>query len=121
MITLTIIVFLSQTYGIHHQKNGEVELLSYVDSIDVDSPAAKSGLREGDVILSINGVDVERADHRTLIDYIKSCQGTMRMVVLFEDCVRKVELHRRFLKLKVSSHFENNRKRIKRFFCRQNS
>jgi len=92
--------FALQTYGIHHQKNGEIELLTYVDSVDVNSSAAKSGLREGDVILSINGVDVERADHRTLVDYIKSCQGTMRMVVLFEDCVRKVELHRRFLKLK---------------------
>ena len=35
-----------------------------------------------------------------LIFYVKHC----RMVVLFEDCCRKVELHTRRLKLKVYFH-----------------
>lgn len=90
-----------QTYGIKHGQEGDVELITYVDEVTYGGPAFRGGMRPGDVILSINGRDVEKADHRTLVSYISSCEKTMRLVVLFEDCVRKIELNLKYIRLKV--------------------
>ncbi|KAM9426609.1 regulator of G-protein signaling 12-like [Pholidichthys leucotaenia] len=45
------------------------------------SPAYRVGLRQGDCILAINGIDVSIASHETVVQLIGSCKGPLRMVV----------------------------------------
>ena len=58
--------------------------------------------------MSIDGVAMESGDHSALIERIRSKQQEMRLVVFFEDCRRKVQLHLRLGKLKVRVHFASN-------------
>lgn len=93
--------FTLQTYGIKHKRTNEIEVLTYVDYIEISSPAWYAGLRKGDVILSVNGERVGDVTHQQLVDTIKKAGNTIRLVVLFEDCCRKVELHEKYMKLKA--------------------
>ncbi|XP_033728783.1 uncharacterized protein LOC117317923 isoform X2 [Pecten maximus] len=92
--------FTLQTYGIKNKKTNEVEVMTYVDYIDYNSSAYIAGLRTGDVILSVNGRSMEVATHAELVSAIKLSGDKLRLVVLFEDCVHKVELYDRIIRLK---------------------
>ncbi|BFZ21987.1 hypothetical protein BsWGS_25026 [Bradybaena similaris] len=92
--------FTLQTYGIRNKRTREVEIMSYVDYVEIDGSAWLAGMRRGDIILSVNGESVELCTHRELVKRIQSCSWELRLVVLFEDCCQKVELHERYLKLK---------------------
>ncbi|XP_071103442.1 fibrinogen-binding protein-like isoform X1 [Haliotis cracherodii] len=92
--------FTLQTYGIKNKKTNELEVMTYVDYVELHSSAGLAGMRRGDVILSVNGESVEGEPHKILVRKIKDAKDTLRLVVLFEDCCRKVELYERFIKLK---------------------
>ncbi|XP_011664248.1 general receptor for phosphoinositides 1-associated scaffold protein isoform X1 [Strongylocentrotus purpuratus] len=89
-----------QTYAIHHKGRNEVELCTYVCDVHPDGPAYLSGMRAGDIILSVNGICVERASHETIVHLITVSPNALRLVLLFEDCVKKVEHNKKLVKLK---------------------
>lgn len=92
--------FTLQSYGLRRVGSNKTDLLSYVDYVELGGPAYKAGMRQGDVILSVNGKSMENVDHESLVDAINCCEDSIRMVVLFEDVCRKIELHLRYYKLK---------------------
>ncbi|KAK3083051.1 hypothetical protein FSP39_012600 [Pinctada imbricata] len=92
--------FTVQTYGIKNKKTREIEVFTFVDYVEVTGPAQRAGLRKGDIILSVNGKNVEFATHRELVETIQNSGDRIRMVVLFVDCCRRVELYDRLIKLK---------------------
>lgn len=93
--------FKLQTYGVKHKKTNEIEVMTYVDYVDIGGPAWIAGMRRGDVILSVNGENVCEMNHQELVSTIRRASDTLRLVVIFEDCCKKVELHEKFLKLKA--------------------
>ncbi|PIK59392.1 putative general receptor for phosphoinositides 1-associated scaffold protein isoform X1 [Apostichopus japonicus] len=89
-----------QTYAIHHKGRRELELCTYVCTIHKEGPAHLAGMLPGDIILSVNGISVEKASHETIVHLIKRSSDALRLVVLFEDCIRRVALHKRMVQLR---------------------
>jgi len=54
----------------------------YIGEIDSDSPAEAAGLREGDRIIEVNGVNVNLENHRQVVQRIKAVEGETRLLVV---------------------------------------
>lgn len=56
-------------------------------------------LLTGDVILSINGQNMARVEHKSLVSFIRKSPTSLKMVVVSDERARKVELHMRYVHL----------------------
>ncbi|KAH9499131.1 hypothetical protein Btru_006765 [Bulinus truncatus] len=63
--------FMLQTYGIRNKRTGEVEIMTYVEFVELHSPAWIAGMQCGDIILSVNGESVDNLSHHDLATKIK--------------------------------------------------
>ncbi|VDO34380.1 unnamed protein product, partial [Onchocerca flexuosa] len=91
--------FTLQTYLLKRKGDDVPSKVTYVDYVQLDSPAADAGIRAGDVIISINGHVVTALSHEELIKLIGSYHQ-MRMVVIFENIRQRIELIARAIKLR---------------------
>ncbi|VDK84260.1 unnamed protein product [Litomosoides sigmodontis] len=91
--------FTIQTYLLKRKCDDVPSKLTYVDYVQLDSPASDAGIRAGDVIVSINGHVVTAMSHAELVKLIGSCHQ-MRMVVIFQNIRQRVELVARAIKLR---------------------
>uniref|UniRef100_A0A670YBV6 PDZ domain containing 1 n=1 Tax=Pseudonaja textilis TaxID=8673 RepID=A0A670YBV6_PSETE len=61
------------------EQNGKGHLIKDIDS---DSPAAKAGLRDNDILVAVNGEPIEALDHEAVVEKIRqSGESTILLVV----------------------------------------
>ncbi|CAF3708997.1 unnamed protein product [Rotaria sordida] len=68
-----------QVKAIHGTLYGPLQQISAVSS---QSSAEKAGLHIGDKILQVNGIDVEGASHKQVVDLIKNCNDDLHLIVI---------------------------------------
>uniref|UniRef100_A0A3B5MJV1 PDZ domain-containing protein n=1 Tax=Xiphophorus couchianus TaxID=32473 RepID=A0A3B5MJV1_9TELE len=71
-------------YGFHLHgekgKNGQ-----YIRKVEPGSPAEASGMRAGDRVVAVNGVNVERETHHQVVQRIKEVENETRLLVVDQE------------------------------------
>ena len=65
----------------------------FIGKVDVPSPAQKSGLREGDRIIEVNGISVVEKSHPEVVTLVKSRQGEVDMLVVDREADEHFRSH----------------------------
>ncbi|NXU43253.1 GRASP protein, partial [Drymodes brunneopygia] len=97
-----------QTYGLHHQDRNSVEMFTFVCRVHDGSPAEAAGLKAGDTITGVNGLNVEGIRHREIVEIIKSSGNVLRLDTLYGTSIRRAELEARLQYLKVSGSWQGS-------------
>ena len=71
-------------FNLHVERGGGgTAAAQYVGKVDAESPAEAAGLREGDRIVAVNGVDVAADEtHRDVVTRIRSDSGRVQLLVV---------------------------------------
>ncbi|XP_070570524.1 cytohesin-interacting protein-like [Ptychodera flava] len=94
-----------ESYRIYHKETSKTEIVSFVSYVEEDGPAYKAGMRPGDTIASVNGTSVMNLEHEQIVTEIRSSSGCdLRLIVVFEDYVHKIKLHKKLIQLKRKLH-----------------
>ncbi|XP_067385926.1 protein TAMALIN [Emydura macquarii macquarii] len=89
-----------QTYGLHHQEKNSVDMFTFVCRVHEGSPAQLAGLKAGDTITGVNGLNVEGIQHREIVEIVKASGNVLRLETLYGTSVRRAELEARLQYLK---------------------
>ncbi|XP_065051634.1 microtubule-associated serine/threonine-protein kinase 2-like isoform X2 [Rhopilema esculentum] len=83
--------FYLQTY-VFPDKTGEKDVKTFVRYVEEEGPAYLAGLREGDVIVEIDGQNAEKKTHAQLVNSIKRSEHELLLVVKFIDAAKRADL-----------------------------
>ncbi|KAM7369744.1 hypothetical protein PAMP_011044 [Pampus punctatissimus] len=59
----------------------------FISRVSEEGPAARAGVKVGDKLLEVNGVDLHQAEHHTAVEALRSSGATVSMTVLRERMV----------------------------------
>uniref|UniRef100_A0A8C9MP38 Cytohesin 1 interacting protein n=1 Tax=Serinus canaria TaxID=9135 RepID=A0A8C9MP38_SERCA len=94
-----------QTIRFPHQSDFSLEVCTCVCRIQEESPAHLSGLQTGDILSSINGVNIEGFGHKQIVELIKSSGNYLRLETVNGALfLRKMELEAKLQALKQALH-----------------
>ncbi|NXU90099.1 CYTIP protein, partial [Xiphorhynchus elegans] len=93
-----------QTVRFPNQNDFSLEVCTCICKIQEGSPAHLSGLQTGDILISINSVNIEGFGHKQIVDLIKSAGNYLRLeTVNGALLLRKMELETKLQVLKGSN------------------
>ena len=70
-------------FNLHAEKNKPGQFIGKIDS---GSPAEKGGLKEGDRIVEVNGVNVNQENHKQVVQRIKAVPHETKLLVVDKKC-----------------------------------
>ncbi|CAF1150229.1 unnamed protein product [Adineta steineri] len=79
----------SNSFCLSSSQIAPIQLVTYVDNVQEQSPAWDAGLRAGSVILSVNDETVEHDDHETLVRRITQASMTQLKLVIIQQNINK--------------------------------
>lgn len=71
--------------GVQFEPTPLVPALQFFEGVDMSGMAMKAGLRPGDFLLQINGVDVRHASHDQVVELIQTADDTITLKVITVD------------------------------------
>ena len=58
----------------------------YVDMVEEGSPAHKAGMKEGDRLVEVNGVNINQENHKQVVTRIKLVEHETRLLLVDRKC-----------------------------------
>ncbi|KAF7709755.1 cytohesin-interacting protein [Silurus meridionalis] len=89
-----------QTYGIQQSNSTELEMCTFVCSVQEGSSAETAGLTAGDIILTVNGVIIKGFTHHQIIELIRESVNMLKMETVSGSVVKRIELEKKMRMLK---------------------
>ncbi|XP_007253818.3 cytohesin-interacting protein [Astyanax mexicanus] len=93
-----------QTYGLQLRNSNEVEMCTFVSSVQEGCAAESAGLTAGDIILTVNGVSIKGFSHQQIIELIRESINMLKMETVSGSVVKRIELEKRMRLLKQTLH-----------------
>lgn len=87
-----------QTYKLQHARG--IDMRTYLYKVHEDSPSANAGLKAGDMLTNINGVNIEGFSHQQTVALIQSSGNFLRIETEYSTKIRQAELQAKLLVLK---------------------